>query len=39
MVAMDNETGMIRNELIDGASDDINSLADKLLDLERRSEE
>lgn len=39
MDAMDNETGMIRNELIDGASDDINSLADKLLDLEWRSEE
>ena len=32
--AMDEETGLIRNELIDGASDKINRFADELFDLE-----
>ena len=36
--AMDDETGMIRNELIDGASDTINRFADKLFELERKNE-
>lgn len=32
--AMDKETGLIRNELIDGASDKINRFADELFNLE-----
>ncbi len=37
--AMDEETGMIRNELIDGASDRINSFADELFEMEYRNHE
>ena len=37
--AMDEETGLIRNELIDGASDKINRFADELFDLERANNE
>ena len=37
--AMDEETGLIQNELIDGASDKINQLADELFDLEREGDD
>ena len=37
--AIDEETGLIRNELIDGASDAINRFADKLFDLESEHDE
>ena len=37
--AMDEETGLMRNELIDGISDKINRLADDLFDLESASNE
>ena len=33
--AIDEDTGLIQNELIDGASDKINQLADQLLMIER----
>jgi hypothetical protein len=33
--AVDSENGLIRNELIDGASDKINGFADDLMYLER----
>ena len=37
--AMDEETGLIQNELIDGASDKINQLADELFELEREGDD
>ena len=37
--AMDEETGLIRNEMIDGASDEINRLADEIFALEYANNE